>query len=210
MNEKLRAHIDTLFEGAPQTLQTVEIKEEILQNTLERYYDLLAEGKSEEAAYNIAIAGIGDITDLLNSLRTPDFAESKQDQYRSGLLLSISVMLYILCIVPIILTNGNSLGVCLMLIMIAFATGLIIFRSKTRGSYMRQDDTMMESFKEWKSEENERRSVQHAINSTIFSLCLALYFIISFATGAWHITWVIFLISIALQNLVKACIQLKK
>ena len=53
MNEKLREHIEELFKNAPQTRQAVEIKEEILQNTIDRYNDLKAEGKSDEAAYNI-------------------------------------------------------------------------------------------------------------------------------------------------------------
>ena len=37
MNEKLREHIEKLFKNAPQTRQAVEIKEEILQNTIDRY-----------------------------------------------------------------------------------------------------------------------------------------------------------------------------
>ena len=65
MNEKLREHIEKLFKNAPQTRQAVEIKEEILQNTIDRYNDLKAEGKSDEAAYNIAIAGIGDVDHLI-------------------------------------------------------------------------------------------------------------------------------------------------
>lgn len=64
MDEKLRSHVEALFENAPPTMKTVEIKEEILQNTMDRYHDLLAEGKDEQAAFNIAIAGIGDVEEL--------------------------------------------------------------------------------------------------------------------------------------------------
>ncbi|MGN0452066.1 MAG: permease prefix domain 1-containing protein [Acutalibacteraceae bacterium] len=60
MNEKLRAYVEELFKNAPKTKQTVEIKEEILQNTIDRYNDLIKEGRSPEAAYNISVAGIGD------------------------------------------------------------------------------------------------------------------------------------------------------
>ena len=67
MDEKLRSHVEALFENAPPTMKTVEIKEETLQNTMDRYYDLLAEGKDEQAAFNIAIAGIGDVEELLRS-----------------------------------------------------------------------------------------------------------------------------------------------
>ena len=61
MEEKLRAHMDELFRNAVPTEQTREIKEEILQNITDKYHDLLAEGKSEQAAYQIAISGIGDL-----------------------------------------------------------------------------------------------------------------------------------------------------
>lgn len=49
----------------------MEIKEEILQNTIDRYNDLKAGGKSDEAAYNIAIAGIGDVDYLIDSIIAP-------------------------------------------------------------------------------------------------------------------------------------------
>ena len=48
-----------------------------------------------------------------------------------------------------------------------------------------------------------------SINALISTLCLVFYFIISFATMAWYITWVIFPLSAAIQNIVKACFDLK-
>ncbi len=46
------------------------------------------------------------------------------------------------------------------------------------------------------------------INGLITTLTLVLYFVISFATMAWYITWVIFPLS-AIQNVIKACFELK-
>ena len=45
MKERLRVYVQGLFRGAALTIQNAELKEEILQNTLEHYDDLLAEGK---------------------------------------------------------------------------------------------------------------------------------------------------------------------
>ncbi len=45
MRDKLKTYIDYLFAGAPQTAATAETKAEILQNTLDKYDDLIAEGK---------------------------------------------------------------------------------------------------------------------------------------------------------------------
>ncbi|HIS59517.1 MAG TPA: hypothetical protein IAC17_03635, partial [Candidatus Faecousia faecipullorum] len=38
----------------------------------------------------------------------------------------------------------------------------------------------------------------------------AIYFILSFATGAWYITWVVFLIIGAVQGLVNAIMDYKE
>lgn len=64
MRENLTRYIDLLFAGAP---HAAEIKEEIKQNTLDRYDDLIAQGKSPEAAYQLAISGIGDINEILGT-----------------------------------------------------------------------------------------------------------------------------------------------
>ena len=43
----------------------------------------------------------------------------------------------------------------------------------------------------------------------MWSLIVALYLIISFLTGAWHITWIIFLIGGAVDSLLKAVLDYK-
>ena len=63
MREQLIQYVELLFAGAP---EAYEIKQEILQNTLDRYDDLIDQGKSPEAAYRLAISGIGDINEILN------------------------------------------------------------------------------------------------------------------------------------------------
>ena len=53
-------------------------------------------------------------------------------------------------------------------------------------------------------------SRQKGINSMSWAVGLALYFIISFATMAWYITWLIFPITGAVQGLVRAILDLKE
>ena len=77
-------------------------------------------------------------------------------------------------------------------------------------SYQKKEDTVVEEFKEWKFESDERKKTLKSINSSIGTIFLVLYFIISFSTGAWYITWLLFLISGAVQNVVKACFDLKQ
>ena len=187
----------------------------MLQNLTDKYNDLLAEGKTPEAAFNIATASIGDISELLDQLRreeshAPHYTEDQiqRSRQRSALCISIAVMLYILCVVPCIL--WQTYGVIFMFIMIAVATGLLIYNGMTKLSYQKKEDTVVEEFKEWKSESDERKKTLKSINSSIGTIFLVLYFIISFSTGAWYITWLLFLISGAVQNVVKACFDLKQ
>ena len=51
MRDKLCAYVEGLFRDAPDTPQVREVREEILQNTLNRYDDQIASGVGGSAAY---------------------------------------------------------------------------------------------------------------------------------------------------------------
>lgn len=214
MNDRLRKYIDILFEEAPQTKKTVELKEEILQNITDKYNDLLSEGKTEEAAYNIAVASVGEVGDLIESLKrgsdnriNPSYEETERIQKRSAIIVAVAVAMYIMSVIPIIISDGSILSVVFLLVIVAAATALIIYNNMTKPKYMKIDDTIVEEFKEWK--ENRGNKGLAAIFSAIWSLTTALYFILSFFTGAWHITWVIFLIAGSVTSVIKAIYDLK-
>lgn len=65
MREQLRAYVLRLFAQAPDTQRNRELREEILQNTLDRFDDLIAQGVPEESAYTQAVGSIGDVESLL-------------------------------------------------------------------------------------------------------------------------------------------------
>lgn len=214
MNERLRKYIDNLFEEAPETKKTVELKEEILQNITDKYYDLLSEGKTEEAAYNIAIASVGEVGELIENLKrgTSKMAYHSQEEIEksrkeSAKITAISVAIFIMSPITVILSGDSIIGVVLFLSMVAIATALLIYNNMTKPKYTKMDDTIVEEFKEWK--ENRDKKGFGSIASAIWSLTLALYFAISFYTGAWHVTWIIFLISGAVTSIVKATYDLK-
>ena len=207
--------MDHLFAQAKPTRSTVELKEEMLQNLIEKYHDLLAEGKSEEAAYNIAIASVGDISELLKHIKEeenqmPRYTEEQieQSRRRSALCVSIAVMLYILCVIPVII--WEEYGVIAMFVMVAIATGLLIYNNMTKLSYKKSDDSVVEEFKEWQDQSSDQKKLYKAIKGAITSLVVVVYIVVSFTTHAWHITWVIFLIGAAIENVVKAIFELKQ
>lgn len=220
MNTRLREYIDGLFANAPKTKQIIEIKEEILQNTLDRYNDLIAEGKSEEAAFNISVAGIGDVEHLIDSVKAPvsmsgySKDEIENNRRTRAKLLSIAVALYICSVIPPMIAeeivDNETIGVVFMFIMIAVATSIIIYRNSIKLPYNKNADTVVEDFKEWNSKNKEQRAVLKSIHAAVSCLTLVIYFVISFSTGAWYITWLTFLIGGAVNNVITAIYDLVK
>ena len=203
MREQLIQYVQLLFAGAADCDDT---RQEILQNTLDRYDDLIAAGKTPEAAYRLAIMGIGDINEILGrapgaaSLPAPAAKQEEHDTPAKKLLSAIAIGLYILCPIPLFVLSGMwNMGIPGgTLTLVAVATVLIILGAK----------------KETENADVEPGTPQSAlaksINGLIWAIGLAIYFIVSFLTGAWYITWVIFPITAAVQGLVKAILDLKE
>lgn len=198
MREQLIQYVSLLFAGAENCEDT---RQEILQNTLDRYDDLIAQGKSEEAAYRLAITGIGDINEILGRkdtvLPAMPVEREETDTAFKKLLRAIAVGLYILCPLPLIVLNElgmDTFGLCGLLCFVAVATVLMILGAK------KQDSPEKEDSDEPKSEMGK------SVSSLIWAIGLAVYLVLSFLTGAWHITWVIFPILGAVNALVCAMI----
>ncbi len=142
MEPIIRDYIEKLFAFAPKTKQAYELKEEIIRNTIERYHDLIDEGKNDGDAYNQAIAGIGDINELIDELKSEESFETKpytENQLetvkkRKGVFLCVAVALYILCVAPCIIgaESDNIIGAAIMFFMLSVATGLLIYGSMTK------------------------------------------------------------------------------
>ena len=200
MREQLIQYVSLLFAGAENCEDT---RQEILQNTLDRYDDLIAQGKSEEASYRLAITGIGDVSEILGRNDTVPAAvpepkkNTDNDTLMKKLLRAIAVGLYILCPLPLIVLCEMGMeifGLCGLLCFVAVATVLMILGAK------KQDSPEKEDSDEPKSEMGK------SVSSLIWAIGLAVYLILSFLTGAWHITWVIFPILGAVNALVCAMI----
>jgi len=209
MREQLIKYVELLFAGTP---NSDDMRQEIMQNTLDRYDDLIDQGKTQEAAYRLAISGIGDIHELLgtNDARATE-ARTEHVDYRGRPLPSskkramraVAIGMYICCVVPVIAlgTVGDGiLGVCLMLLMIAAATVLIILSS----SGSREETAERHNEKELKD------PLYKAYKSVSGAITLAIYLGISFWSGAWYITWLMFPISGAIDGIVKAIFDLKE
>ena len=201
MRGQLVQYVNLLFAG---TENTAEIRQEILQNTLDRYDDLTARGKTAEEAYRQAIAGIGDINELLDNPKTsPVFTtvpEKKETALWRKLLRAVAVMLYIICPIPLFILQ-DEIGLCALLAVVGIATALIVIAGKGETG---------ESSRETPREMTPKSSLKKGISSLVWAVGLGIYFLLSFSTGAWYITWIIFPILGAVEGLIKAIVDLKE
>lgn len=193
MREQLIQYVELLFAGVR---DCEDIRQEILQNTLDRYDDLIDQGKVPEAAYRLAISGIGDINEILGTHPmpvpfSPDPAPTKTDTPQKKRMRAIAVGLYILCPIPLIFMSGlgaDILGLCGTLVLVAIATVMMILNAKKEEKKEKKEDN--------------RTPLQKSASSMLWAIGLAVYFLWSFTTGDWHITWITFLILGALDDLV--------
>lgn len=208
MREQLIKYVELLFAGTP---DSYDMQQEILQNTLDRYDDLIDQGKTPEAAYRLAIAGIGDVGEILGTPLAPTAAPvDANTDYRGRPLPSawkktmraVAIGMYICCVIPLFALGNigdGVLGLCLMFVMIAIATVLIILSSSGNKEENAEKDT----------EKEPKDPLYKAYKSISGIVTLVIYLGVSFFSGAWHITWLIFLISGAVDGIVKAIFDLK-
>ena len=185
MREQLIQYVELLFAGAA---NCEDIQQEILLNTLDRYDDLIAEGKVPEAAYRLAIAGIGDINEILGANpplpplpAQPQKAVDAEQDAEKRKKKAIAVGLYILSPIPLFFFSElekATLGLCGTLCLVAIATALMVLSSSHN-----TDDH--------KTKEKVLTPSQQKCR--IVWLCgILLYLVLSFATQAWFITWLVF------------------
>ena len=120
MKEQLIQYVSLLFAG---TQNCEDMKQEILQNTLDRYDDLISQGKAPEAAYRLSIMGIGDLSEILCSRPSaqapvsvapvsppePEDAANRKRRNRA-----IAIGMYIVSMIPLIALSelGLDIPVC--------------------------------------------------------------------------------------------------
>lgn len=213
MREQLIQYVNLLFAGAQ---DSDEVRAEILQNTLDRYDDLIAQGKSPEAAYRLAITGIGDVNEILGTTAVsdtiPDQNQTKpirenEDDPKAKKMRAIAIAMYILCPVPLfILSEFNlpTLGLCLTIALVAAATYVIVIcGKKDTESYEQEESKNVAAV-------TPNQKLKESIRSLIGALTLAVYLVVSFATGDWEITWLIFPISGCIKGLINAIVDLRE
>lgn len=212
--DKVKNYVDELFKDAPSTKKTRELKEELLLDLEEKYNDLIKDGKKESVAYNAVISGIGDIDELLN-MNVSIEQDTNKLRKKNALVVSVCVGLYILAfIVAIILdevVNADDAITGITFFAIGgISTCILIYNNMSKPKYLKKDDTMVEEFREWKENKNKDDAIRKSISSILWTLIVIFYFVISFATMACYITWIIFIIGGLIEEVINLIFKIKE
>ncbi len=187
MNERLKQYFDSLFEDAPDTKEMSELKEEIFLNTLDRYNDLLSQGKSEDASFTQAVARIGDIEELISLCnidtgRNNYYSEktlNENNKKRNTLLIIASVIYVLSALIPIALYGTNVMfAIIISIFGIAVASGLCIYSINLKidpETFSRViDSKKTDNGEEYSVEEFEKK---RKFNNIVLSVGISLFII---------------------------------
>lgn len=205
--ERIRDFLTDSFDaGAPKTKQAYDMRDELISSVTDRYHGLVDAGREPENAFNEAINSIGDLNELFVELQPRTKEEDLAERRRSAGLISTAVVSFILSVIwPIIFSRSSNdiIGIVLFFAFIAFGVGLLVYNG-VMSEKKEDEENVVTDFRNWKANESNDASVFKALNSALWSVILVLYFVISFTTGQWHITWVIFILGGAAQAILNA------
>lgn len=215
MNEKIRIYVNNLFKEAPNTKAVNDMKDEIISNAVDKYNDLIEEGKNDKEAYEKVILEIGNIDEIVSELAKED--PIKREYYeksrkKTALVVSISVGLYILsliaCIVLDELNMPDFIIASSLFTLAGIPTCLLIYHFMSKPKYKKYEETMVEDFKEWKDKKDNNKEIKGAISSIIWTITVIVYLLVSFTFGIWYISWIIFIIAVLIENIVNLLFKL--
>lgn len=228
MKERIQKHIDGLFTDAPKTRKTMELKEELTQNTIEKYEDLISEGYREEDAFQNVIDTIGDVSELFEILEEKNLLSlSAEERKKKATLTAVSVGLYIFAAVVFfashLLTplfplfaaeyyylNFDMLGLVLTGLLCIPPSCMLIYAANMYPTFHKQKDNLVEKYKEGRYSANREKAIRTSASILIWTITLTVYFFISFATWEWMSTWIAFLIGGCVQAAVLLLFNLRR
>ena len=129
--------------------------------------------------------------------------EAKKQNVKSNFArnIAVAVMLYIFSIIAIVICSAQFgqpiIGVGIFFTLIAIATGILIYN----GIYYSKESSDDKKVKE--------NSILKQITSIVGLIGVIIYLLISFATMAWHITWIIFIIVGLVNQIIKLIYTVK-
>lgn len=215
IEKQLQRYLTMIFANVPKSRKATELKQELFANLLERYENYVQDGKSSEKAYKLTVESIGNTDELLSSVTPDENLQNKIDSYKKmkARNIAISVALYFIAAAVLIGFStfseilgkdedmGAIIGLISLLVICAVATAIIIY---TNISIPKEVEPYVKDVENNSPDRSTKRGKLYASILELFWLLVTvLYLGISFLTGAWHITWLIWIIAAIIEKAIK-------
>ena len=115
------------------------------------------------------------------------------------MLVAVAVCMYILSVIPFFLFDNSKLMMSIFFVIIAVATMLIVFGAMSKPKKAMQTE-----------KQSKETKLLKTIDGILSGIILVIYMLVSFTTGAWHITWLLWVIYGILCEIVKLIFSLKE
>lgn len=139
----IEQHINYLFQNIPETEEIKRIKNDLLLNAMDRFDELLADGKTESEALGTIIIEMGELDELLeslgydqhqdlndystNTLQEANYLIEAYDLESNKIAMGILMIMLGAGLIPTLGTfQLAEIGVILLLVLVAAAVGLFI------------------------------------------------------------------------------------
>ncbi len=221
MNTKIINYVDALFSDIPNNKEANELKEEILSNMSERYEDYIKEGKTENQAFSLVIGSLGDIDEMLVDVMPNDdfLEEAHYYRTRNATYTAASVVTYIIGAAFLIGLGGlgeifgkettfGVIGLIILLILSAIATGIIIYTNMSTPSEFK--DYNKKTKVELENLNSKSSDLLKNIMTIYWTIITVIYLGISFTTGLWGITWIIWILASIFEPIMKIILGKKR
>lgn len=193
MKKELNKKIISLCEEAG-TSAAAQICGDLMDKLDREYDDHISGGKTELEAYREVSKRLDEIKQIVDSLPEDEEKETEEERldrmagFRTLKRITgkMSTVLW-LSTVPVYLLYSMYTG--------RWATSWLIFLLATIS------EILINSVVDWNNERKDHRKTARGVASSVLWLLTAvLYFVISFATGKWAITWMISILAAIIQQ----------
>lgn len=220
MNNKIKNYVEVLFSNIPRSRKANELKEELLSNMSDRFEDYIKEGKTENQAYTQVISNLGDVDEMLADVMPGDDFVKEANFYRkrNAKNTAIGVAMYIIGAAFLIglgglgdyLGNGDVyaiIGLLILLVLSAIATSIIVYSHMS--TPLEYKDFNQETKQEFKNLDSKQSRLLEGIQSILWITVTFIYLMVSFFTGAWGITWIIWIFASIIQEIIKTIFEMR-
>ena len=184
-----------------------------MREQLIQYVNLLFAGAQDADEIRAEISDIGDISEILSATPPAEPTDTHgsnvtpaEDDPKRKKLRATAIALYILCAIPLFILSDlgvETLGLSLTIMMVAAATYLMMITKRNNATDEDEDESET-------CDRSPQSELKKSIDNIIWAVGLGVYLLVSFITGAWYITWIIFPLIGSIQGLINAIMDLKE